>query len=104
MKLTLENGMARELSDIKVLAIIPQGNDTHIKCCGLNIRMNHNIRMENDFDNYITAFISNRKVVHGYIVSKTVKVPIDISGGNTNECYFGYINPTIFENISLDIH
>lgn len=96
MKLELENGLRRELSNIKVLAIIPKNIDIPEKCCGLNIRMEHNQKTENDFDDYITSYVSKAKTVHGYIIGDNIRVPIDIHGGNTNECYFGYINPTIF--------
>ena len=98
MKLLLDNGMERELSNVKCLAIIPQREDTHITCCGLNIRMEHNSRTEDSLDDYITGFVSKAKTVHGYLINDSVKIPIDIHGGNTNLCYFGYINPSIFEN------
>ena len=42
MKLELKNGLTRELANVKVLAIIPNALDIPIKCCGLNIRMEHN--------------------------------------------------------------
>jgi hypothetical protein len=99
MKLKLNNGMERELSNVKCLAIIPKREDTHITCCGLNIRMEHNSRTEDSFDDYITSFVSKSKTVHGYLIDHKVKIPIDIHGGNTNLCYFGYINPSIFDNI-----
>jgi len=99
MKLKLDNGMERELSSVKCLAIIPKRHDTHITCCGLNIRMEYNSITEDDFDNYITSFVSKSKTVHGWLINEDMKIPIDIHGGNTNQCYFGYINPSIFENV-----
>ena len=96
MKLELENGLVRELSSVKILAIIPKTLHIPEKCCGLNIKMEHNQKIENDFDEYITSYVSKAKTVHGYIINDNVRVPIDIHGGNTNECYFGYINSTIF--------
>lgn len=98
MKLKLDNGMERKLSSVKCLAIMPQREDTPITCCGLNIRMEHNSRTQDSFDDYITGFVSKSKIVHGYLINDSVKIPIDIHGGNTNECYFGYINPTILDN------
>lgn len=98
MKLKLDNGMERELSNVKCLAIIPKREDIHITCCGLNMRIEHNSKTEDSFDDYITGFISKSKTVHGYLINDSVKIPIDIHGGNTNECYFGCINPTILEN------
>ncbi len=97
MKLELKNGLTRKLSSVKILAIIPNSLDIPIKCCGLNIRMEHNQKTENNFDDYITSYVSKSKTVRGYIIGDNIRIPIDIHGGNTNECYFGYINPTIFQ-------
>lgn len=87
------NGMEKDLSDVKVLAVIPWSEN--IVCCGLNVRMAY--ETENDTDKYLTDIVSKGEVVRIHLVSEAFNIPVDIHGGNVGECYFGNINPTVFE-------
>jgi len=105
MKLRLVNGMEKALGDVSVLAVITCSNYIDNKYCGLNVKINFVDQDHTKADKYIQAKISHGEIVDGYLIGSLknctfkVCIPISIHGGNVGESYFGFINPTIFENV-----
>ena len=92
------NNMRLKLSDVKVLGIMsePQGLDK--RCCGINISLEYAKEdQSDDVEKHIESFICSCGNAHGYIIKGLNRIPIDLHGGNIDECYFGYINPTLLE-------
>jgi hypothetical protein len=103
IKLEVENSQPIDIINCRVLAIIPQENPysyedlpkPHITCCGINV----SVEFEKEPDStkeYIAGIVSKGKTVKCWIIKDNNRIPIDIHGGNVGKCYFGYINPTIF--------
>lgn len=105
MKLRLENGMEKALGNVSVLSVVYKHLYMHDKCCGLNIKLNFVSQDHTKADKYIQAKISHGEIVDAYLIGSlknhSIKacIPISIHGGNVGESYFGYINPTILENV-----
>ena len=105
MKLEIENCEPICLNECRVLAVIPQEQPysyedlpkPHIKCCGLNVCLEFTEEPEQT-KSYIADIVSKAKTVKCWIVKDSNRIPVDIHGGNVGKCYFGYINPTIFDS------
>ena len=96
MTLDFKDGYQIELSDIEILAIVSKSE--HIKCRGLNVCMifdEENVSSESLQE--INTLIGSGKILEAHVVTNDYKIPVDIHGGNVGQCYFGYVNPTLFD-------
>lgn len=92
-----ENGMEKDLTSCRVLAIIPEGTFTvDNRVCGLNVGMYY--EKEEPIDQYMAEKISTEGIVHVLLKNEQISIPLDIHGGSVGTAYYGYINPTVFEN------
>jgi len=104
MKLEIDGFETIPLIKCRVLSTIPQYPSysyeeqevTDIKCCGLCVSLEF-AKESQIINEYMTELILKRETIKGWIVKDSNRIPVDIHGGNVGKCYFGYINPTIFD-------
>ena len=104
MKMVLEDGRSHKLTKARVNAVISRElcRVDDVRLYGINVTLEYDKDdVPEGIIEYLTSHIRWKPVGDGivrvYVEYNGNRVPVDIHGGNVDECWHGFINTTIWE-------